>query len=73
MHSGLYFFSLASIYWCEIKSLSRRVFHGKKVVELKNVTKKYGSRTILDDIDFSLYEGDVLGLIGQMEEENNLN
>ncbi|MBT4605060.1 ABC transporter ATP-binding protein [archaeon] len=35
-----------------------------KIVELKNVTKEYGSRLILDNINLSIEEGDIFGIIG---------
>lgn len=35
-----------------------------EAVELKNVVKKYGSRTVLKDISFSVKEGELLALVG---------
>ncbi|HLU23177.1 ABC transporter ATP-binding protein [Lederbergia graminis] len=36
----------------------------KTVVELKNVTKKIGKRTIIDDLSINIVEGEVFGLLG---------
>lgn len=36
----------------------------KKIVELKNVTKKFGGTVALDNVDFELFEGEVLGIVG---------
>jgi putative ABC transport system ATP-binding protein len=35
-----------------------------KAVELKNVTKKYGTRTIFEGVSFSVDEGEMVALIG---------
>ncbi len=35
-----------------------------KKIEVKNITKKIGKRTILEDISFDVYEGDICGFIG---------
>ncbi len=35
-----------------------------KKIEVKNVTKKIGKRTVLEDISFDVYEGDICGFIG---------
>lgn len=35
-----------------------------KKIEVKNVTKKIGKRTILDGVSFDIYEGDICGFIG---------
>ena len=34
------------------------------LIEFKDVTKRFGSRTILDGVDFKIYEGEVTTLIG---------
>lgn len=34
------------------------------MIEIKNLTKKFGSTKILDDINFSVKKGEVLGLLG---------
>lgn len=34
------------------------------VLEVKNLTKKFGKRTILDDINLTIKEGEVVGLVG---------
>ncbi len=38
--------------------------HHQKVLEVKNLSKSFGKRKILEDIEFDLYEGDIVGLIG---------
>lgn len=35
-----------------------------KKIEVKNVSKKIGKRTILRDVSFEVYEGDICGFIG---------
>lgn len=39
----------------------------KTVLELKNVTKNIRGRTIIDDLSFTIREGEVFGFWGQME------
>lgn len=34
------------------------------LIEVKNVTKRFGDKLVLDDISFSIEEGDMFGLIG---------
>lgn len=36
----------------------------ENILEVKNLTKKYGSFVAVDDISFSLQEGEILGLLG---------
>jgi ABC-2 type transport system ATP-binding protein len=38
--------------------------HHNKLLEVKNVSKSFGVRKVLDDISFDIYEGDIVGLIG---------
>lgn len=35
-----------------------------KVLEIKNLSKKFGNKNILNNISLSIYEGDIVGLIG---------
>lgn len=35
-----------------------------KIIELKNITKKFSGTVALDNVDFELFEGEVLGLVG---------
>ena len=35
-----------------------------KSIEIKNLTKKYGSFTAVDDISFSVGEGEFIGFLG---------
>jgi ribose transport system ATP-binding protein len=37
----------------------------KKILELQKITKRFGNVTVLDDIDFELYEGEVHAILGQ--------
>lgn len=34
------------------------------MIEIKNLTKKYGSKTVLDDISFTVNSGEILGFLG---------
>ena len=34
------------------------------ILEINNLTKKFGGLTAVDQVDFDLNEGDILGLIG---------
>ena len=34
------------------------------MIEVKNVTKKYGSFVAVDDINFSINDGEVVGFLG---------
>lgn len=35
---------------------------GDKVIEVQNLTKSYGDRTLIDDLSFSIPKGQLLGL-----------
>lgn len=35
-----------------------------KILEVKNITKKYGKRLVLEDISFDVYKGEFLSLLG---------
>ncbi|MCK4426616.1 MAG: ATP-binding cassette domain-containing protein, partial [Deltaproteobacteria bacterium] len=35
------------------------------LVELKNVTKRFGERTILDRVNLTIFEGDITTIIGK--------
>ena len=35
-----------------------------KVIEIKNLTKRYGDLIALDDFSLDVYEGEILGLLG---------
>lgn len=37
----------------------------KPLLELKNVTKKFAQTTVLEDVNFSLHKGEILGLVGE--------
>ena len=37
---------------------------GDKVLEVKNLTKGFGDKTLIDDLTFSLPKGSILGIIG---------
>lgn len=38
--------------------------HHEKVLMVKNLTKSFAKRKVLDDINLEIYEGDIVGLIG---------
>ena len=40
------------------------VNHHSKVLEVANLSKSFGKRKILDNINLTIYEGDIIGLIG---------
>ena len=37
---------------------------GNKVIEIKNIRKDFGNRTVLKDINFNVHEGEVVSIIG---------
>jgi len=37
---------------------------GNKVIEIKNIKKDFGKRTVLKDINFDVYEKEVVSIIG---------
>ena len=38
--------------------------NGNKVIEIKNIRKDFGNRTVLKDINFDVYEKEVVSIIG---------
>jgi len=46
------------------KKKEKTVENRKKVLEVKNLSKKFGNKKILNNINFSIYEKDIVGLIG---------
>ena len=36
----------------------------KKIIEVKNLVKKYDDLTAVNDISFEVYEGEIFGLLG---------
>lgn len=36
----------------------------EKILEIKNITKKYGDLTAVDNVSLDVYEGDLIGLLG---------
>jgi len=42
----------------------QEVNHTKNIVEVKNVSFSYGKEKVLENIDFSVHQGDYLGVIG---------
>lgn len=39
-------------------------FRKKPIVEAKNLTKRYDDATVVDGIDFTVYEGEIFGILG---------
>lgn len=37
---------------------------GNKIIEIKNIRKDFGKRTVLKDINFDVYEKEVVSIIG---------
>ena len=37
---------------------------GKKVIEIKNIRKDFGKRTVLKDVNFDVHEKEVVSIIG---------
>jgi ABC-type phosphonate transport system ATPase subunit len=44
---------------------------GEAIIEVRNLSKKFGSFTAVDNISFEVYKGEIFGFLGQMEPENN--
>ena len=40
------------------------IHHHSKVLEVANLSKSFGKRKVLDNINLTIYEGDIIGLIG---------
>ena len=69
-----YLQNLADLYHVTVQELlqGKRAFqkkeknlkHQEKILEVKNLTKSFGKRKVLDDISLDIYEGDIVGLIG---------
>lgn len=38
--------------------------HHNKVLEVENLSKSFGKRKVLNDVNLTIYEGDIVGLIG---------
>ena len=36
----------------------------KEILKVENVTKIYGKKTVLDNVSFSIKEGEIVGLVG---------
>ena len=39
-----------------------------KVIEMKNITKKFGEFTANDNIDLTVHKGEIHALLGKMEQ-----
>lgn len=42
----------------------KNISHDKKILEVKNLSKSFGKRKVLEDISLNIYEGEIVGLIG---------
>jgi len=51
-------------YKVENKWTSPNTVKDRKVIEVTNLVKKYGNKTILNNISFHLEEGEILGILG---------
>lgn len=45
---------------------------GSKILELHNISKSYGDKTILDKFDYNFTKGERVGIIGKTVPENRL-
>lgn len=42
----------------------KRIEKSEKVIEVKNLVKKYGDKTVVDNLSFEVYKGEILGFLG---------
>lgn len=42
----------------------------KIILEINNLTKKFGSLVAINNVTFEVYENEILSVIGQMVQEN---
>lgn len=42
----------------------KNISHDKKILEVKNLSKSFGKRKVLENINLDIYEGEIVGLIG---------
>jgi ABC-2 type transport system ATP-binding protein len=40
---------------------------GEAIIEVRNLSKKFGSFTAVDNISFEVYKGEILVFLGQMD------
>lgn len=45
------------------RKISKNLEEGTNLIEVKNVTKRYGNFTAVDNINFSIQEGEIVGLL----------
>ena len=63
---------LSSLFEVTVKELlngerefkKRNINYDKKILEIKNLSKSFGNRKALDDVNLDIYEGEIVGLIG---------
>ncbi len=44
--------------------IKREINHNNKVLEVKNLTKYFDNRKVLDNVNVDIYEGEIVGIIG---------
>lgn len=56
----------SDFFYCEKFFLLKEIIVEKKtLLELKNITKEFSGTMVLENVSFSLHEGEILGLVGE--------
>ncbi len=57
--------SLQTMLFCEQYDIAEgKIQEGKTMIEVKNLTKRYGNNVALNDVSFTVEEGTILGFLG---------